>query len=86
VTSFDRCYLGRGQAQERQRFLPRPWLSLSRDMHLYTKGLVHLSEWLPTGFTGSCCRASWPKLCSSEAEFSPDDEADFGRGGVSSRG
>jgi hypothetical protein len=43
--------------------------------------LVQLSEWPPEGFTGSCCRGSWLKSRSGEAEFSPEVELDLGRGG-----
>jgi hypothetical protein len=57
VASFGQCYLGRGQARARRRFLSRPWSSLPRGMPTYREGLVQLSEWPPTGFTRSCCRA-----------------------------
>jgi hypothetical protein len=81
VASFGRCYLGRGQARARWMFLPRPWSSLPRVMQPCMEKLVQLSEWPPAGFTGSCCRGSWPKPRSGETEFSPEAELDFGRGG-----
>jgi hypothetical protein len=84
VASFGRSYLGRGLAQFRRRFLPRPWSSLPWGMQSYREGLVQLSEWPPVGFTGSRCRGSWSKPSSGEVEFSPEVEADFGRGGVPS--
>jgi hypothetical protein len=70
VTFFERCYLGRGQARARQRYLSRPWPSLPWGMQSYKEEVAQLSEWPPARFAGSCCRSSWPKPISGEAEFS----------------
>jgi hypothetical protein len=82
VASFRRCYLGRGHARARQRFLPRPWSSRPRAMQLCREGLVQLSKWPLAGFVGSCCQGSWSKPSSGEAESSPKVEVVFGRGGI----
>jgi hypothetical protein len=79
VASFSQCYLGRGQARARLRFLLRPWSSLPWGMQSYKERLVQLIH-------GELLLGQLSKAELGRGGVFSEAEADFGRDGVLFRG